>query len=175
MANEQGPLADPPSQVQVTVTVIPDARPHPLREARARLNGPPQALAVAVAVVAVALAALAVVAPRSGWIGGRKTSVRPGQGAQTTAIAAAFGYPHQCLGITFSAADPNYANAHVDSRGGCANYHGYVNATFHERTASGGWCSTKASCSCPTAGSHPAAPAGPVVAPGRRTDIRSGP
>jgi hypothetical protein len=35
------------------------------------------------------------------------------------------------LSVAISAADPDYASADVDRREGCANYHGYVNASFH--------------------------------------------
>lgn len=45
-------------------------------------------------------------------------------------MASAFGYPYpmRCLRITTSGA---FARAHVSRTGGCARYHGYLNATFH--------------------------------------------
>jgi hypothetical protein len=55
--------------------------------------------------------------------------VRAGVGLR--GVAAAYGVPVRCLGVTISSHEPDYAQAHVDRTGGCARYHGYVNASFH--------------------------------------------
>jgi hypothetical protein len=82
---------------------------------------------MAVAAAAVATAALLDIS-RSNPI------MRPSGATRQAAargVAAAFGYPERCLNIAISAADPDYASAHVDRKDGCANYRGYVNASFH--------------------------------------------
>jgi hypothetical protein len=80
-------------------------------------------------VTAMALAAVALL-----LLGGHTHAViRPAARPRpsTAAVAAAFGYPQRCLRITISAADPDYASAHVDRTGACASYRGYINASFH--------------------------------------------
>jgi hypothetical protein len=123
--------SDPPSQVRVTVTVVAPDRARRLRETRTRLARAPRSLLVGVAVAAVAVAAAVAVVLEAGRTGGATGRVASTQRAGTSAVAAAFGYPQRCLSIAISAADPDYASAHVDHRGACAHYRGYVNASFH--------------------------------------------
>ncbi len=117
--------ADPPSQVQITVTVVP-------RIARAAAWRKLGLLALILAVV-----------PAAVLLAGSRGSVRapapeaavesPGIAAraprvQLAQVAAAFGYPARCLTITTAG---QFARAHVNRAGGCGRYRGYVNASFH--------------------------------------------
>jgi hypothetical protein len=121
--------ADPPPEVQITVTVVPHSRGPRLREL-SRCIRPGRALrllvpgAVALAVLAAAVLATMTSAGRSGAPTARATA------AERAAVAAAFGYPYplRCLAITFYGA---FARAHVDRTGACAQYRGYLNGTFH--------------------------------------------
>lgn len=108
--------ADPPPEVQITVTVVPHDRWRSVR----RLGG------AALGLVLIAGIALFVL-----------TDSRPATKAATSvtakeraAVAAAFGYPYplRCLNIAIYGA---FARAHVDRTGTCAQYRGYLNATFH--------------------------------------------
>jgi hypothetical protein len=84
-----------------------------------------------VALLTLAAAALLAGALHTSATGASRSTALPARGAATGAVAAAFGYPHRCLSITISPADPDYASAHVDRAGACARYRGYVNASFH--------------------------------------------
>ena len=108
--------SDPPSEVQITVTVSPSdrARRMPKRYVIAAL--------VCVSAVSAAIAVLGAAAGRSPATG---LSAR-----EAAHVAAAFGsaYPRRCLAI---ASYGSFARAHVIRTGGCARYRGYLNATFH--------------------------------------------
>jgi len=127
--NGGGRPPDQPSHVSIAITFVPADRGRRLREVCARLARAPRSLCVVVAVASAALVAAAL-------LHGSRTNIVVGSAsanerAATRAVAAAFGYPPRCVSIAIPAADPNYASAHVERRGGCANYHGYVNASFH--------------------------------------------
>ena len=112
--------SDPPSEVQITVTVFRRDRAGWLRSRLKRSYA-----LVTLALTVAALTAVAIVslpgAPRSGPV----TSP-----AEAKAVAAAFGYPYPigCLRITTFG---DFARAHVVRTGECARYRGYLNATFH--------------------------------------------
>lgn len=131
MPVDRGPPPDPPSRVQITVTVVPTAGAHRLHQTRAALGGARRILPVLVALAAAGLVAILVGAPRTHPISSDRPNAAGARAAGTGAVAAAFGYPHRCLSITISPADRDYATAHVDHQGQCARYHGYVNASFH--------------------------------------------
>jgi hypothetical protein len=139
MPDDRGRTLDPPSRLQITVTGVPAGRAHRFRPTRGALRGAPRAMSVLLGLVAVGLAALVAGALPTGATRAGRPSAAAARGAVTApvarravtaAVAAAFGYPHRCLSITVSPADPDYASAHVDRRGGCADYHGYINASF---------------------------------------------
>jgi hypothetical protein len=122
---------DSPTRLQISVTAVPSARARRLWQMRAALGRAPRALPALFALVAVGLAAILAGALQTSARSAHRPSARVARGAVTAAVAAAFGYPHRCLSIAVSPADPDYASAHVDRKGGCARYHGYINATFH--------------------------------------------
>jgi hypothetical protein len=91
----------------------------------------PRAVPVALALAVAGRAATLTGALQTGTTGTAEPNPAAVRAAGTGAVAAAFGYPHRCLSITISPTDRDYASAHVDHRGQCARYHGYVNASFH--------------------------------------------
>jgi hypothetical protein len=103
-----------------------------MRDMRAKLTRTPRSRAAAVALAAVLTSAAASATLLSG---GQTTAVTryaaATQRAGAAGVAAAFGYPQRCLTIAISSADPDYARADVLRTGTCANYRGYVNASFH--------------------------------------------
>jgi hypothetical protein len=127
--NARDPRPDLPSQVSIAVTVVRTERGRRLKELCARLVSAPRSLSAVVALAAATLAAAALL--HSSRTNAVTRTATAKQRAATRTVAAAFGYPQRCLSIAISAADPDYASAHIDRRGGCANYRGYVNASFH--------------------------------------------
>lgn len=123
--------ADRAYRVSVSVTHFPTGRARRVRDVPARVVSgrwlPPVVLALGVSVLAVVLAVV-LGRGRTGPVGATAGAT---QRAGTAAVAAAFGYPQRCLSIAISAAEPDYASAHVDRGGGCGNYRGYINASFH--------------------------------------------
>lgn len=124
-----------PSEVTVTITILPPVHGHRFEKRLAAVGvlhkagallGVVLALAALGMVIAIALRSN----PTGRPVGGRRAR---GQDAERAAIAAAFGYPypHRCLTITISASNPDYARADVDRAKRCGRYHGYVNASFH--------------------------------------------
>ena len=134
MAEEKAPdrsgaTADGPSEVWITM-VPPDGGGAPLPERlAARVFGsarPIFALMLALAALGAALwGALEGERPARGGAPAAETH------AALAGIAAAYGYPPRCLSVTLSASNPAYAHAHIDQRGRCARYRGYINASFH--------------------------------------------
>jgi hypothetical protein len=137
--------ADLPSPVSITVTVAPTARAHRIQMIRARMARRRRWLSAGVAVAAVTSVALPAVL---GLPGDRtmqrdrtiqrdrtnhlaRAAAPSPWSADAAAVAAAFGYPRRCLRIAISAADPDYATAHVDRTGTCGAYRGYLNASLH--------------------------------------------
>lgn len=137
-SKSQTELSGPPVAVSVTVTVVP-ARRGWMSGTRAGLATRRPRFAVAglafgAAVTCVAAAALVL---QGGRTNPHTTRAAMTQQDAATAVARAFGYPRRCLSVTVSDTDPNYASAHVNRAGGCANYGGYVNASFHR--VGGAW------------------------------------
>lgn len=132
---------DLPYQVSITVAHVPTDRARRLREMGAKLVSARWSvravLALAAATLAAAMLAAAMLVAvvtvllQSGPTHPSGGAAGATQRAAADAVAAAFGYPHRCLNIAISAAEPDYASAHVDRSGACADYHGYVNASFH--------------------------------------------
>jgi hypothetical protein len=124
---------DSPCHVQVTVTVTQGARRHRARRPRAPSGTISRALTgLGLGFVAVAVTVIAAITLQHGPTGARRgRGHAPPQSSPTAAVAVAFGYPHRCLTIAISPADPDYASAHVADAPGCERYRGYVNASFH--------------------------------------------
>jgi hypothetical protein len=104
--------ADPPSEVQITVDVVPNERARWVRERLPRL-----------ALVASALAVLAVVVA---LVGGGSGGSRA-RDATPAEVAAAFGYPLRCLKVTIAG---RFAHARVNRASGCWRFRGYLDASF---------------------------------------------
>lgn len=126
-------VMDPPSEVQIKVTVVRRPRRHPLQELRERVRAFIGAHTMLALVFGVALlTAMVVGALQIERVGASGNG--PAQHvsrAEATEIAAAYGYPLECLSITTASSVPDFARAHIDRRGTCARYRGYVNASFH--------------------------------------------
>ena len=134
MAKEKVPDArnrrpDPPSRVSISISVAPSKRARRVRQLGAALVRTPRALFVMAAVAAATLGAAALLERSQTNAVTRPAGAR--EHAPTRAVAAAYGYPHRCLSIVISAANPDYASARVNREGACASYRGYVNASFH--------------------------------------------
>jgi hypothetical protein len=133
LADRRGTLGEPASVVQITVTFPGSTGGDPRWERPASFRTAWRALTPLIGVlVVVAFAGISTYAVQRG-----RTGAAGGAGADrvhragTAAVAAAFGYPPRCLTITISSASPDHATAHLDRGAGCANYHGYVNASLH--------------------------------------------
>jgi hypothetical protein len=126
-----------PYRVSVSVTHVPADRARRLRVMWTRLAKAPRSLRVVLPLAAVMLVAVVAILIARNQTGPASGPAGAAQRADTAAVAAAFGYPQRCLSIAVSAADPDYASAHVDRTGRCTTYHGYVNASFHR--ADGVW------------------------------------
>lgn len=123
-----------PSEVTVTITVMPPARDHRRRRERATGGRWHRARIVLATALLLALLGTAIAALNSS-----RTSARAGTrlarslAAEKAAIAKAFGYPYplRCLTITIAPGNPDYARADVYRTNGCGRYRGYIHASFH--------------------------------------------
>lgn len=105
---------------------------------RARLARPAGSVLAGIALLAMITAILASSVVQSGRTNSgtrlaatQQATAGAAERRAAPAVASAFGYPHRCLNIAISAADPDHASAHVDRSGTCTRYRGYVNASFH--------------------------------------------
>ena len=115
----------------ITVAHVPTERARVLHELGAKLTRAPRSLRVVLALAAAMLVAAVALLLQSSQTHPASGAASATQRASTAAVAPAFGYPHRCLSIAISAADPDHASARVDRSGACAHYRGYVNASFH--------------------------------------------
>jgi hypothetical protein len=160
----RGGLAEPPSEVQITV--LPDRDGRALRERIVDIQVLTRACAPVVAVLVVA----AIVAIVAGGLPADRDGAPRGAGAQLReggprGVAAAYGYPVRCLSVTISANDSDYARADFDRRSPCGRYDGYVTAIFHR--VGGTWrpALDAVSYSCPLVSLPPAVQAELDVCP----------
>jgi hypothetical protein len=127
-----GGEAHTPSEVQITITVVPHRHRWSLC---ARLPGTTAILAGCAAGFGLAAAVFGPAMFRTAEVGGGRTPNRIHAAGQdrggVAGVAAAYGYPPRCVSVTIAAGAPTYAQAELDRRPACAAYHGYVNATFH--------------------------------------------
>jgi hypothetical protein len=127
MRDRSGSLADPPSEVQVTVVTRPRSRRRRSADARSLV-------AVGVIATALALAGIAMVAVvLSGGRAERATatarvSATPGA-ERPTAVEEAYRYPLGCLGRAI--AETRYVAARSDRESPCWRYGVYITAIFH--------------------------------------------
>lgn len=129
--DRRGSLADPPSQVQVTVVPGPHGAVRGRLAHLRRVLRP--ALFAGLAVTAAAVGTVLLVVGRNGHAARASGDVRIAlsRAAAPPGVAAVYRYPLGCLGVTLSAADPAYASAHLDRGSPCWRYGVYVTAIFH--------------------------------------------
>jgi hypothetical protein len=144
-----GSLADPPSEVQVTVVPGPAARA--IRDRTAGLRAVKgRRLTVGLAVAVAAIGAIVVGSLHGGRTGARVRTRSAERGtAGPAGVAAAYRYPLGCLSVTMSASDRAYASTHVDRASPCWRYGVYVTVIFHRVGAVWRLALEAASSSCP--------------------------
>jgi hypothetical protein len=137
-------LADPPSAVEITI--LADRAVAPLGKrivggllasvgslcGRAGARGAKQ-LVLGLAAILVIAGIAAIFAG-----GGAKRTAGPSPSDRGAAgVAAAYGYPPQCLAVTILRNDPTYARADFDRDNSCGRFNGYATAIFHR--VGGAW------------------------------------
>jgi hypothetical protein len=161
--------------VNVTVVAQPGRRrfpvPVPLRSLRSITRRRRVLVALLVAAVVVAGGAL--------WLSGGQAR-RPVRAIEiresgALGVAAAYGYPLDCLSITFFALDRTYARADFNHATACGRYTGYPTAIFHYRA--GSWRSVLDAIAyvCPVAGLPARVQTGLNVCPPTGGVTRAGP
>lgn len=142
-----GSLADPPSEVQVTV--MPGPRAGAIRD---RIAGARAWLTACLIIGIVGTGAIVVGALHAGGIGTIPVA-RSAEAELRTAgpagVAAAYRYPLGCLSVTMSAVDRAYATTHVDRGSPCWRYGVYVTVIFRRVGAVWRLALEAASSSCP--------------------------
>jgi hypothetical protein len=141
VSHAPAPLADPPSEVQITVIAPPRKR-----RADARL--------VMAVLVTVALASVMLTLLPSDHQASPSSARASAPG--TAGVAAAYDYPRACLTVAIAAHDPAYARARLDRASPCWRIGAYGVAVF--RRVRGSWrpVFVHSTYSCPVA-SLPAA------------------
>jgi hypothetical protein len=152
--DHRGLLGGAPAKVRVTVLSGPRDPGIRTRVANTRAQVVRTVTAIAVlAAVAAALVSAALVSVA--WLGGRDGAARREDGQARApgpaGVAAAYGYPLQCLAVTIAPHDPGYARADFNHGVPCGRYTGDPTAIFHR--VDGVWVRAldSASYSCPVA------------------------
>ena len=118
VADNQSEVAVAPSEVRVTVFRL--EAPHH------RLPVRFQRIAVAVLGIALAVALLEL-----SWSGGSGSLVWGVRQAGPAGVAAAYGYPTNCLRVRISAINPAFARADFERPGSCSDAIAFPTALFH--------------------------------------------
>jgi hypothetical protein len=130
LPDTQRNLVGPPSEVHVTVFRLPDEGALHRRVLRQLDRIPARVRRAAAATLgAAALGGIAMAIALGG--GGPRGDVWGVSDAGPAGVAAAYGYPLDCLRVRISAANPAFARAEFDHHGSCGYVSGFPIALFH--------------------------------------------